>query len=91
MNKPITLTDDQRTALNALSHCTGRSNGDLCAHFAPLQRITGWDRQKVRRIVRQLKRKGLAEFCSPLWSDDGRPAGAGYCITEQGEKEHSNE
>lgn len=41
------------------------------------------DVREVRRIVRCLARKGLAEYWRGLWSDDG-PAGGGYCITPAG-------
>ena len=53
--------------------------------FSPVMERTGLTRQDVRRIVRLLKRKGLAEFKSGLWSDDG-PAGSGYRPTAQGWK-----
>jgi len=59
-------------------------DGVRACHFKPIIEQTGMDRPTVRRIVRHLARKGLAEFYSPLWDDDGRPAGAGYCITEAG-------
>ena len=63
----------------------------LCPHpreyyvpFKPLQDATGYDRKAVRRSVRALARKGLAEYSRGLWTEDGEPAGAGYCLTDEG-------
>jgi len=42
------------------------------------------DVKQIRRACRSLKRKGLADFCSGLWDDDGRPAGSGYGATRAG-------
>ena len=58
---------------------------EICVPFAPIQAITTYDRKTVRRHVRALARKGLAEYKRGLWNDDG-PAGAGYCITNAGIK-----
>ena len=52
--------------------------------FKPICQQTGMDRKEVRRRVRRLARNGYAEFCSGLWSEDGMPAGSGYCITKAG-------
>ena len=38
----------------------------------------------IRRVVRSLARKGLAQYERSLWSDDGMPAGAGYRCTQAG-------
>lgn len=47
--------------------------------FAPIMRETGLDRKTVRLACRSLKRKGLAEFNTGLWHEDGEgPAGSGY-------------
>lgn len=42
-------------------------------------------RDKVRRAVRALARKGLLQYEHMSWHDEG-PAGAGYSLTEAGEK-----
>jgi len=44
-------------------------------------------RAAVRRIVRHLARKGLAEFHRALQDDAGAVAGAGYCVTATGRAE----
>lgn len=41
------------------------------------------DRKAIRRACRSLKRKGLAEFCRGLWTEDGEPAGSGYAATKE--------
>lgn len=52
--------------------------------FAPIVKATGLDRRIVRLSCRRLTRKGLAEFCSGLWTDDGDLAGSGYACTKAG-------
>lgn len=38
----------------------------------------------IRILTRLLARKGLAEYGKGLWTEDGEPAGAGYCCTTLG-------
>jgi hypothetical protein len=52
--------------------------------FQPIEVATGLPRADVRRSVRALFRKGLAEFHRGLSDEDGEFAGAGYCISEEG-------
>lgn len=40
-------------------------------------------RREIRLACRSLKRKGLTEFLSGLWNDEG-PAGSGYSATAAG-------
>ena len=62
-------------------------NGEMCIPFAPICRDTGYDRRTVKRYVRALARKGLAEYHRGLCTEDeGGFAGAGYCITKAGQK-----
>ena len=77
------MIDGQRKCLEALSRLT-HPNGEHCVPFAPLEAKTGYDRRTVRRFVRQLARKGLAEYHRGLCTEDGEFAGAGYCITTEG-------
>lgn len=53
-------------------------------NFASISDETGFDRKTVRRACRSLTRKGLAEFGKGLWTEDGEPAGSGYCATKSG-------
>jgi predicted transcriptional regulator len=60
--------------------------GEKCSHFAPIARDAEMDVREVRRIVRRLARRGFAEFHSTLITEEGDLAGAGYCITPEGQK-----
>lgn len=77
------MIDGQRKCLETLADLTMRA-GEFCIPFAPLVSRTGYDRRTVRRYVRQLARKGLAEYHRGLCTEDGEFAGAGYCITTEG-------
>lgn len=44
----------------------------------------GMTRDMAVATCRSLRQRGLAEFHRGLWSEDGEPAGSGYCITEAG-------
>lgn len=77
------MVEGERRCLEYLA-IHSRPHGEMCIAFRPIQEATGYDRAKVRRHVRALARKGLAEYHCALWTEDGTPAGAGYCITEAG-------
>ena len=55
-----------------------RNLGSICA-------MTGIPRELCRAVIRGLIDKGEARYHRGLWSEDGMPAGAGYCITEKGQ------
>ena len=76
-------TPDALKCLDALSSLT-EPNGEMCVPFAPLMAHTELDRKTVRRNVRALARKGLAEYFRGLCTENGEMAGAGYCITREG-------
>lgn len=83
----ITLTDRERPVLADLAEIT-RPDGEFCV---PFYRISGEPKdaprtREVRRIVRQLARKGMAEFYRGLFDDDGMLCGSGYCVTQKGLK-----
>ena len=77
------LNDNERNVLRALYELSA-VDGLYCVSFAPLIRATKLDRKAVRRACRSLKRKGVAEFYQALWTEDGQPAGAGYCMSRAG-------
>ena len=77
------MVEGQEKCLEALAELT-LPNGEMCAPFAPIERETGYDRRTVKRNVRALARKGLAEYFRGLCTEDGDFAGAGYCITKAG-------
>lgn len=71
--------------LDALAGHT-QPNGDRCVPFQTLIDDTGLDRSTVRRSCRYLTRIGLAEYHRGLWTEDGELGGAGYCISEKGQR-----
>lgn len=77
------MQQHHETVLRAL-HALTTPNGERCVPFISLQEKAGLDRAMVRRCCRYLARQGLAEFYKALWSDDGEPRGAGYCISARG-------
>jgi len=77
------MIPEQEKYLQVLDNFS-QPQGEMCLSFAPIEQETGYDRRTVRRNVRALARKGLAEYHRGLWSEDGKPAGAGYCITDEG-------
>lgn len=82
----VKLTKRERPVLVALNDRT-RPHGELCTYFHVLAGAPkgSSETNEVRRIVRQLARKGYAEYVRGLFSeDDGMIAGSGYCITPAG-------
>lgn len=80
--KPPPISAREMQALNALA---GSYGGDFdCLRFATIARRGGLDPKHVRRSVRALARKGLAEYVKGLWTEDGEPAGSGYRCTAAG-------
>jgi hypothetical protein len=77
------MIEGQQICLGALETLT-YPDGERCSPFRPIQDYTGYDRKTVRRHVRALARKGLAEYFRGLCTEDGDMAGAGYCITKAG-------
>ena len=81
----VKLTQREIPVLFMLNEYT-RPGGEMCV---PFYVISGEPKDhartgEVRRIVRQLARKGLAEFYRGLFNDDGMLCGSGYCITNIG-------
>lgn len=58
-------------------------SGFCYLNFASICADTRLERKQVRRACRSLARKGLAEFGKGLWTDEGEPAGSGYCATRK--------
>jgi hypothetical protein len=78
------VNDVERKVLQSLSEAGWGE--DWYLPFAPICDEWGLARNVVRRACRSLARKGLAEFESGLWDEDGEPAGSGYTATEAGRK-----
>jgi len=78
------MIESRERCLEALDALT-TPNGERCSSFKPIQNHTGYDRKTVKRNVRALALKGLAEYFRGLTTEDGDFAGAGYCITKTGQ------
>lgn len=73
-----------KKVLDALAIET-RPYGEMCCPFSIIAAAAEMKNiPEVRRIVRHLARKGLAEYYKGLCDDGGEFRGAGYCITKQG-------
>lgn len=71
-------------------NCVSIPDGEMCVPFKAIQgslAVVGqkWEIKEIRRVVRHLRRKGMAEFYCGLWTDEGQVAGAGYCISKAGQ------
>lgn len=78
------MLEHHKKVLYALAIET-RPNGEMCSGFANIAAEAQMtDLREVRRIVRRLARKGLAEYHKGLSDDGGEFRGAGYCITSLG-------
>lgn len=74
------VSEREMLALNALAG-TGE---DYYLNFKAVARRSGLRPEYVRRSVRALARKGLAEYGKGLWTEDGELAGSGYRATAAG-------
>ncbi len=57
-----------------------------CRNLRSTSEMTGIPREVCRAIIRGLIDNGEAEYHRGLWSEDGMPAGAGYCVTIKGQQ-----
>lgn len=76
------LSDRERTLLLAMAENTPEPGWGFS--FRALADISGLPQKTIRRTVRALTRKGLAQYERVLWDEDGIPAGAGYSLTQAG-------
>ena len=79
----IKVSDREKRALEVLADAGG-ADGFGFLSFATIARRSGLEPKVVRRTVRALARKGLAEFGSGLCTEDGYFAGSGYCASQLG-------
>lgn len=77
------MTPNDQKCLLALCDST-LPDGEMCVGFALIERQTSLPRNVVRISVRRLARKGMAQFFTGLFNEDGEVAGSGYCITNDG-------
>lgn len=79
MNNTIKISDREKQCLKVLmSH----GQDDYCFFFKGISNDTKLTIIQVRRSVRSLARKGLAELIRGLIDDDGMLAGSGYIATD---------
>ena len=76
------ISDRERKCLEQLVEWYGDDERN-CVYMKGIAAQTGLDMAQVRRSVRSLARKGLAEYQRGLMNEDG-VAGSGYCATEKG-------
>jgi DNA-binding IclR family transcriptional regulator len=74
------ISEREMQALNALAGI----EREHYLNFKAVARRSGLRFEYVRRSVRALARKGLAEYGKGLWTEDGELAGAGYRATAAG-------
>jgi len=84
MNEAIKLSERERKCLESLVEILRGADEGACIYFRTVAQDTGLTEQQVRRAVRSLARKGLAEYHRGLFDDDGFTAGSGYCPTKAG-------
>jgi hypothetical protein len=76
----MSISEREMQALNALAGI----DEDHYLNFKAIARRSGLRPEFVRRSVRALARKGLAEYGKGLWTDEGELAGSGYRATAVG-------
>ncbi len=80
--KEVNISERERQVLVYLAK--EWSSEQNCFYMRSIAKETGLDIPQVRRSVRSLARKGLAEYVRGLFDGDGQVAGSGYCATKAG-------
>lgn len=84
MHKKIEVfqfTDDHRKVLESLN-----KDPDLAYYYRHVEKDTGFDRAKCEGLMKELRKKGYAQYVTGLFDDDGQTAGSGFAITPSGVK-----
>jgi DNA-binding MarR family transcriptional regulator len=81
-NKAIGVSEREHKCLAVLAEIYDEESN--CYYMRHIAKVTGLDLVQVRRSVRALARKGLAEYVRGLFDEDGMVAGSGYCCTRAG-------
>lgn len=82
MTDEIKVSERELQALKTLEEYYSEDFG--CLSFKTISEESGLDLKYVRRTVRSLARKGLAEYVRGLFTEEGMAAGSGYCCTTEG-------
>jgi RIO-like serine/threonine protein kinase len=77
------VSEREYKILEVLANAGGREDFGYLS-FAGIAKRSKLDQSIIRRTVRALARKKLAEYGRGLWSDGGEPRGSGYCATSDG-------
>lgn len=78
------MSPNERKVLKALAEAYSDYEDFCFLSFAGIASRSDIDPKKIRRSVRSLARKGLAQYGRGLWTDDGEVAGSGYACTKAG-------
>lgn len=81
-SKLTRLPPHQRLVLQAMAERDPRC--EYGYHFATIESWTDLTRKQVSRACKALRRLGFVRFQRGMWTDDGAPAGSGYCVTKAG-------
>lgn len=76
----VRLSPNERALLTAMA-AAGIVAEYRYSGFVGLKSLHAIPETAVRRTVRALARKGMAEFCRGLCNEDGEFAGSGYALT----------
>lgn len=86
---------EQAKALHTLERHVACAISEIAFHrdwyvpLKPISRATGLSRDMVRALLKGMTDKGLTQYQSGLFNEDGVPAGSGYGLTKAG-WEHFN-
>lgn len=78
------MSPNEMKALKALAEAYSEYEEFCFLNFKGIAARSGLEPRLVRRTVRSLARKGLAQYGKGLWTSDGELAGSGYCCTKAG-------
>lgn len=84
MKDEIKISERERKVLEVLVETYRNSEEGTCRYMKYIAQDCGLEYSQVRRAVRSLARKGLAEYHRGLFNDDGMVAGSGYCASKKG-------
>lgn len=79
-----TLEDDVLECLWREAHWSPWGPTEVSFHFSVIMRETGISRDYARAACRSLTDRGLLQYRTGLFTDDGMTAGAGYGLTDDG-------
>lgn len=81
--KTYILTTEDKKVLEVFMEQTD-TWGEVCLNVKNLLNTTKLEEKEIRKCCRNLTQLNLIEYVRGLMDDDGKVAGAGYCITQSG-------